>query len=186
MKKLFLLITALAILSNPCYALQASSWQLVKSLDSVDVFFDKNNTYEKSDTIYIWTKNYYKSNYENQKNLQLLQKAGVDLKSSLSYSVELGKFFTENNIVYYAPIHIEYYDVDGNSVYSIENSSGSTTTSTTSTTTTATNTSSLNITQIMVVPDSLFSQELQAAQKILTLQKQLIAAASATQTTTSK
>jgi len=182
MKKLFLLITALAILSNPCYALQASSWQLVKSLDSVDVFFDKNNTYEKSDTIYIWTKNYYKSNYENQKNLQLLQKAGVDLKSSLSYSVELGKFFTENNIVYYAPIHIEYYDVDGNSVYSIENSSGSTTTSTTSTT----NTSSLNITQIMVVPDSLFSQELQAAQKILTLQKQLIAAASATQTTTSK
>lgn len=165
-KLLVLIMTMMFLLPTQCYALQQSDWQLVKSSNSVDVFFDQNNSYEKSDIVYVWSKTYYKNSYEGQKNIQLLKKAGIDpAKINLSYSVELGKFFTENTIEYYYPMHIEYYDVDGNSVYSIDASS----TSTTNTASTSTSSSTAVTDTQIVVPDSILGQELQLVKNAISL-----------------
>jgi hypothetical protein len=164
MRKLLILVMAmLFFIPTQCYALQQSDWQLVKSSSSIDVFCDSNNSYEKSSVVYVWSKTYYKNSYDSQKNIQLLKKAGIEpTKVNLSYSVELGKFFADNGIEYYYPLHVEFYDVDGNSIYSIDASS------TTSTSTTS-STSSTTVDAQMVVPDSILGKEFQLVTNALAL-----------------
>lgn len=106
-----------------------SAWKTIKTFESTNVLMDMDDIYETSEnsteSIYVWQKTLYKDINENQRNIQILKKAGVSVPDSLSYSVELGRFFMENNVLYYTFTYIEYYDEDGNSLYFIhaENSS---------------------------------------------------------------
>ena len=124
---MILLFSAIVVffISAICNAasIPKSAWKTIKTFESTNVLMDMDDIYETSEnsveSIYVWQKTLYKDINENQRNIQILKKAGSTIPDSLTYSVELGRFFVDNNVLYYTFTYIEYYDEDGNSLYSI-------------------------------------------------------------------
>lgn len=124
---MILLFSAIVVffISATCNAasIPKSAWKTIKTFESTNVLMDMDDIYETSEnsveSIYVWQKTLYKDINENQRNIQILKKAGSTIPDSLTYSVELGRFFVDNNVLYYTFTYIEYYDEDRNSLYSI-------------------------------------------------------------------
>lgn len=159
--KIILLVFVIPVffISAICQAapIPKSAWKTIKTFESTNVLMDMDDIYETSEdsteSIYVWQKTLYKDINENQRNIQILKKAGASVPDSLSYSVELGRFFMDNNVLYYTFTYIEYYDEDGNSLYSIHAEKSSL--------------ADIKTNKTIVVPGSLLNLEYAIARNIL-------------------